>query len=488
MSETKKTVRVRFAPSPTGYLHIGGARTALFNWLYAHHTGGVFLLRIEDTDAERSTEESTRQILESMEWLGMHSDEPVVFQASRYDLHRQYLARLLESGAAYPCYCSKERLESLRESARGEGRTLVYDKRCRTDADWVTEQKKAGVTPVIRFRVPDEGTTTLNDLVYGTISFDNSRIEDFVIARADGSPTYVFSNCIDDVDQGVTHVCRGEDHVSNTPKQILIYLALGLEPPQFAHLPMILGPDKTRLSKRHGATGVMQFRDQGILPGALTNFIALLGWAPEGGGEEVMSLDALIGKFSLDKVNKAPAVFDYEKLLWMNSVYLRAMPREQLIPLVNAELTQRFGPGPFAHNRHLDDQRWLNEIIRLGIERARTITEYPDLLEYFFRRPAHYDEKGMTKHLGTAEQHALLEKLGQELAVMWTREPEITAAGMEEHFRQWSGNHGVKFGAVVHPLRLALTGRTASVGLFDVAYYLGSEETAARIAATSSQA
>lgn len=476
MDNCTDKLRVRFAPSPTGYLHIGGARTALFNWLYARHCGGTFLLRIEDTDLERSTEQSTRQILDSMGWLKMNWDEPVVYQTERYELHKLYLAKLLQTGAAYKCFCSKERLEELREQAKQEGKLIVYDKHCLLCKEEAAQREAAGEPYVVRFNVPGEGVTVLDDMVYGRIEFDNAQIGDFVLARTDGSPTYILSNCIDDIDQKVTHVCRGEDHISNTPKQILIYKALGIEPPRFAHLPMILGPDKTRLSKRHGATSVMQFAEQGILPEALINFIALLGWAPEGGGEEVMSFEELISKFSLDKVNKSPAVFDYEKLLWMNGVYIRNMERSEIYARVIPLLEERFKGSP-----RLADRKWLERIIDLRVERSRTLNEFGDGLVYFFEPPSSFDEKGIKKHLSTPEQVELLRESGEQIEVTYKEVEHVTPQVLEDGMRAWCDLKGVKFGAAVHGVRLALTGLTATPGLFDVIDNLGREETKKRI-------
>ncbi len=495
---TKKT-RVRFAPSPTGLLHVGSARAALFNWLYARHTGGTFLVRIEDTDLERSTEEATQQILESLEWLGLTPDEPVEYQARRAHIHRAYLERLLESGHAYRCYCPKEKLDELREKARAEGRIFAYRREMFPEEE-ARKLEAAGAPCVIRFRAPVGGTTAFDDIVYGHIEVENDTIGDFVIARPDGTPLYNFTNVVDDIDMGITLVCRGEDHVPNTPKQIMIYRALGVEPPQFAHLPLILGPDKQKLSKRHGATGVTEFRAMGILPEALVNYLALLGWAPpEAEFEEVMPLEELIARFSLDRVSKSPAVFDHEKLLWMNGVYIRKTPRPRIEALVRERLAQRWPavekPDFMPPNPALSRDEWLSGIIGLAIERCRTLTEFPDLLAYFFEAPKSYEEKAAKKFLANEAQIAALEHVGKLLDDAWARATESAdpaknqnpetleqwCQAMEDPLRVWAESEGIKFGNVAQPIRLAVTGKTASPPLFHVLWFLGREETIRRI-------
>jgi glutamyl-tRNA synthetase len=489
MSEKSDHVRVRFAPSPTGYLHIGALRAGLFNWLHARHTGGKFLLRIEDTDVERSTEEATRQIIDSLEWLGITPDEPIEYQTRRAAIHREYLDKLLAAGSAYRDYCPKERLEELRGKARDAGTIFAYRKTMFPDAE-AQRLEAEGAPFVIRFPVPDEGVTGFDDFVYGHIEVQNSAIGDFVIARGDGSPLYNFTNVVDDVDMRVSLICRGEDHVSNTPKQILIYRALGVEPPQFAHLPLILGTDKKKLSKRHGATGVDQFRDLGIVPEALINFLALLGWAPsEAEFNEVMPLEELVRRFTLDRVNKSPAVFDYEKLLWMNGVYIREMPREKLYPQVARLLEQRF---PEAFAAIAARQEWLHAIIDLAVERSRTLNEFADNLDYFFRVPTEYDAKAMKKQLGSEEAVRQLRSTGEQLSAHWDAMPDDSvdawAAGMEEPLRAWADSIGAKFGNIAQPVRLAVTGRTASPPLFHVLHLLGKDEVLRRIEACADRA
>ncbi len=309
------SVRVRFAPSPTGHLHIGGARTALFNWLFARHFGGTFILRIEDTDTSRSTDEYIDAIIKGMEWLKLDWDEGPYRQTARFDVYRGYVERLLKEGKAYYCYCTPEELEQRRKDALAQGRTPKYDNRCR-----YLDKPVPGRTPAVRFMMPQEGRTTLNDLIKGTIEFENNIMEDMVIMRSDGSPTYNFVVVVDDIDMKITHVIRGDDHVNNTPKQIHIYKAFGWEEPEFAHLPMILGADKARLSKRHGATSVMAYKDMGYFPDALVNYLVRLGWAY--GDQEIFSREELVQYFSLESVGKSAAVFNPEKLLWLNSQYM----------------------------------------------------------------------------------------------------------------------------------------------------------------------
>lgn len=501
---TKKP-RVRFAPSPTGLLHVGSARAALFNWLYARHTGGTFLVRIEDTDLERSTEEATRQILESLEWLGLIPDEPVEYQAKRAHIHRAYLERLLATGHAYRCYCPKEKLDELREQARAQGRIFAYRREMFPEEE-ARKLEAAGAPYVIRFRAPVGGVTAFDDIVYGHIEVENDTIGDFVIARADGSPLYNFTNVVDDLDMGITLVCRGEDHVPNTPKQIMIYRALGAEPPQFAHLPLILGPDKQKLSKRHGATGVTEFREMGILPEALVNYLALLGWAPpEAEFEEVMPLEELIARFSLDRVSKSPAVFDHEKLLWMNGVYIRKSPRERIETLVRERLAKRWpqieAPDFTPPNPTMTRETWLKGLVELALERCRTLNDFVDLLSYFFEPPTQYDEKATKKFLATEPQIAQLERTADIIEAAWDealRKADPAQGGpqalehwceaMEEPLRQWAENEKIKFGNVAQPIRLAVTGRTASPPLFHVLWFLGRDEAVRRMRACATWA
>ncbi len=484
-------VRVRFAPSPTGYLHVGGARTALFNWLYARHTGGTFLVRIEDTDLERSTPESVQQILDSLEWLGMTPDEEVVYQTRRAPEHKAYVDAVMASGHAYHDYCPKEKLEALREQAKTEHRAFVYRRGLLTE-DEIERFKASGEPGVIRLRAPETGNTGYDDLVYGRIEAPNETIGDFVIARADGSPLYNFTNAVDDMDMGITHVCRGEDHVSNTLRQVLVYEALGRPTPQFAHLPLILGTDKKRLSKRHGATSVMQFHEEGVLPEALLNFMALLGWSPEGSEpEEVMSLDRLVEAFTLEKVNKSAAVFDYDKLHWMNGMYIRQLPKEEIYKVVVPALDEAYGAAGGPGDEPPGRAQWLRDIIDLEIERSRTMKDFAVNLDYFFAAPTEYEEKAAKKLLSTQEQIDRVRQVTAEIDKAWpagaaTRD-EVHDV-LDAHLRAWCEANGVKFGQAVHPVRLALTGRTASPPLFDVLYNVGKIDTVARLTALADYA
>jgi len=318
-----KMVRVRFAPSPTGHLHIGSARTALFNWLFARKMGGVFILRIEDTDLRRNVDEAFSAILSAMDWLGLHRDEGPYYQSQRLKLYREAVEKLLEEGYAYPCYCLPEELEERRREALKRGEKPMYDRHCRElSAEERERLEREGRKPAIRFKVPLEGKTVFRDIIRGEIEFVNEEIEDFVIMRKDGIPTYNLACVVDDFHMQITHIIRGEDHISNTPKQILLYKALGYPLPQFAHLPMILGPDKSRLSKRHGATSINEYREQGFLPEAMLNFLALLGWSP-GGNREIISREEMIEEFSLERVKRHPAIFNYDKLVWLNSHYMK---------------------------------------------------------------------------------------------------------------------------------------------------------------------
>ncbi|HEX3470661.1 MAG TPA: glutamate--tRNA ligase, partial [Silvibacterium sp.] len=334
---SENTPRVRFAPSPTGYLHVGGARTALFNWLFARHFGGTLILRIEDTDFERSSEEMVEGILEGMRWLGLNWDEGPFFQSRRLDLYRRTAEKLLASGHAYECFCTKAELERRRAEATASGRPPMYDRRCRTiDKAVAAQRKAAGEASAVRFAVPDGGSTGFDDAVFGRVEFANAEIEDFVLLRSDGVPTYHLSVVADDIDMRLTHIIRGADHISNTPKQVLQYQALGATLPTFAHVPLILGPDKTRLSKRHGATSVIAYKEIGIVPEAFRNFLALLGWTPGSAHKdrEIFSSDDLVQLFSLDGISKSNAVFDNDKLAWFNTEYIRAYDSEKLLPLI----------------------------------------------------------------------------------------------------------------------------------------------------------
>lgn len=497
-SDASSTVRVRFAPSPTGMMHVGNARAALFNWLFARSTGGKFLVRVEDTDLERSTPEAIAHIFESLAWLGMEPDEPPVYQTHRLARHREAIQALLAEGKLYVDHTPKARLEELRTAAQTEKRAFVF-RRALLEPDEDERHAAAGEPGVIRFAVPDDGVTVLDDAVYGRIEFANSTLGDFVVARGDGSPLFVFSNAVDDLDMGITHVIRGEDHVPNTPKQILVYQALGATPPKFGHLPMILGPDRQKLSKRHGAVRVMQFAEDGMLPAALINFLALLGWSPDGAEhDETMTVDEIVSAFTLDKVNKSGAVFDYTKLAWMNGMHIRRLPTDVLhakvLPLMAAAYPAG-PPEPPARTPALTADAWTKAIIDLEMERSRALADFAPALSYFYHAPAGpdaYEAKGMAKFLTTPEQKALLtevrgvieaawhEAVGPDGAAAPVPTPDLAKA-LEAPVRAWSEARGVKLGPALQPVRLALTGRTASPPLFDIILLLGLPETLRRI-------
>ncbi len=460
-----ESVRVRFAPSPTGHLHIGGARTALFNWLFARHNRGVFVLRIEDTDRTRSTEEYIEAILEGMTWLGLDWDEGPYRQTERMDIYRAHVERLLEEGKAYRCYCRPEELEARRKEALSRGLPAKYDGRCRE-----LREPPAGRRPAVRFRMPQTGRTVVDDLIRGRVVFENEQLDDLIILRSDGTPTYNLVVVVDDVQMGITHVIRGDDHLNNTPRQIHIYRAFGFEPPRFAHLPMILGPDRTRLSKRHGATAVLAYRDLGYLPEALLNYLARLGWSY--GDQEIFTREELIEKFSLGNVGKAAAVFNPGKLLWLNGQYMKNTPPERLARLVRPFLVKE---GLIAPDQHLD-MGWLSRAVDTLKERAKTLLELAALLRYYIAEDVEYDEKGRTRFL-TERALPLLVDLKEGLASL----EDFTASAIEGLFRSLIERHGIKLKDLAQPVRVAVTGRTESPGIFDVLEVLGREKALRRL-------
>jgi glutamyl-tRNA synthetase len=461
----KENIRVRFAPSPTGHLHIGGARTALFNWLFARHHGGTFVLRIEDTDRSRSTEEYIASILEGMRWLRLDWDEGPYRQTERLDTYRGYIDKLLSEGMAYHCYCTQEELEERRKEAMQKGLTPKYDRRCLD-----LKAPPAGRTPSVRFRMPDVGQVFVDDMVKGKIAFDNSQLDDLIIMRSDGTPTYNFVVVVDDVDMAITHVIRGDDHLNNTPKQLHIYKALGYETPRFAHLPMILGSDKTRLSKRHGATSVIAYRDEGYLPDALVNYLVRLGWSY--GDQEVFSREELIKYFTFDNVGKAAAVFNPEKLLWLNSEYIKTTPPADLCNMVRPFLIQ---DGTITEETELDEG-WLSKAIGTLVERAKTLRELAASLRYYVLEYVEVEPKAREKFLN--EKH-----LGnlKEAAQALREVEDFTASELEAAFRAMMDRLGVKLGALAQPVRVAVTGRTESPGIFEVLEVLGKEKTLKRM-------
>ncbi|HEY3742977.1 MAG TPA: glutamate--tRNA ligase [Bryobacteraceae bacterium] len=460
--------RVRFAPSPTGYLHVGGARTALFNWLFARHTGGTFILRIEDTDFERSSEEMVDGILEGMRWIGLDWDEGPFFQSQRLPLYQAAAQKLIDSGHAYPCFCTKEELEA----SRAESTAAMYDRRCRNLDPAESKQRRLdGQAAAIRFAVPD-GSTSWNDAVFGKVEFANAELEDFVLLRSDGIPTYHLSVVVDDIDMRLTHIIRGADHISNTPKQILQYRALGVELPTFAHVPLILGPDKTRLSKRHGATSVIAYKDMGIVPEAFRNFLALLGWSPGTANKdrEIFTSEDLTRLFTLDGISKSDAVFDNDKLAWFNTEYIRAYDSAKLLPLIEAEWR---GAG-FIPNRAPGEILAAIDLIK---PRARSLKDFGGLFRAYFSDDFEYDPAAVTKFLADASLPALLQELGTRYAAA----PDFTETSAEELLRAFAAEKGVKAGALINGSRVALTGQAVAPSLFAVMALLGKERVIQRL-------
>jgi glutamyl-tRNA synthetase len=461
-------VRVRFAPSPTGHLHVGGARTALFNWLFARHHGGVFILRIEDTDRSRSTEEDIAAIEDAMRWLGLDWDEgppsPEYRQTERLDLYRQHAERLVATGRAYYCDCPPEMLERERHEAQRRGETFRYSGRCRDRG------LRAGA---LRLRIPDEGATVVNDLIHGPVTFDHHQLDDWILVRTDGVPTYNFAVVVDDVTMRITHVIRGSDHLSNTPKQMLCYEALGSPVPEFAHVSMILGPDRSRLSKRHGATSVQAFRDDGILAEAMVNYLARLGWSH--GDQEIFSRTELIELFDIKDVSASPAIFDHTKLAWLNQQYMKTMDPAALARLALPSLAQS---GVTEHGEpRLRDHQWLARVVMTLRERAKTLNELADLSLFYFKRPEYTDPA--RDKLFTTDGARRLDVLIPRLEAV----TDFTAATLEHTYRELAAELGVKLGDIAQLTRFAVTGRTASPPLFDVLELLGQPESLARLRA-----
>jgi glutamyl-tRNA synthetase len=469
--------RLRFAPSPTGYLHVGGARTALFNWLYARRFGGQFLLRVEDTDRARSTDASTRAIFEGLEWLGLDWDEPPVHQGANLARHQADAQRLLDVGAAYRCFCTAAELDEQRKAAEARGEAFRYDRRCdRLPPDEVHRRVDAGEPFVVRFRMPD-GETSWDDLVHGRITFPNKDIGegDFIVLRSDGTPIYNMAVVSDDIAMGITLVMRGDDHISNTPKQILIFRALGAELPQFAHLPMIHGTDGKKLSKRHGATAVGDYQHLGILSDAMVNFLALLGWSP-GGDREVMSREEMVALFGPDGLSRKAAVFDPQKLEWMNGQHLMLMPLELLAPRVAAAVE---GAGLARADDLGARTDWYHRLLELLRVRSRTIDELVRQATPYLREWLDYDPDAVAKQWMKDPDAAdtLLAAARDALAAL----PAWESAAMEPALRAVAEARGVGAGKLFQPLRVALTGVAATPGIFDVLELLGRERSLARI-------
>ncbi|MBI2985820.1 MAG: glutamate--tRNA ligase [Deltaproteobacteria bacterium] len=457
------SVRTRFAPSPTGYLHIGGARTALFNYLFARHHGGVFILRIEDTDRERSTPEAIEAIIQSLKWLDLKCDEGPYFQTQRFSLYKEKVQELLSEGKAYRCICTPEELEAKRQAAQRQKKKPAYDGTCRLKPPVI----RVGQPYTVRFRSPREGTTVVDDTVKGEVAFDNGELDDLIIARSDGTPTYNFCVVVDDVDMRITHVIRGDDHLANTPRQVLLYQALGYPTPQFAHVPLILGTDKARLSKRHGATSVTAYKEMGYFPEALVNYLVRLGWSH--GDQEIFSRDELIEKFSLDEVGKSAGVFNPEKLLWVNFHYMKTLPLSRLAEDVVPFIAVKGYPAPVDH-------AWLEKMIRTLQERASTLAELVDLGRFYLSDEISIDEKAAKKFLAR-EVSEPLEELIQRLASL----PNFSEQQIEQAFTETLKRKGLPLGKLAQPVRVALTGSTASPGIYEVIAVLGQERTLKRL-------
>ena len=452
----------------------GGARTALYNWLYARHTGGVLILRIEDTDVDRSQPELTTAILESLEWLGLTWDEGPVYQSQRLDRYRTLAATLERRGYAYPCFCTPEELQGRRAQAEAERRAWKYDGRCRSLSAEARESLQAqGRTAAVRFQVPDTGKTGFEDQVFGRIEVENSDLEDFVLLRSDGHPTYHLGVVADDLDLRISHVIRGADHISNTPKQILVYEALGAPLPVFAHLPLILGPDKQRLSKRHGATSVGAYKDQGVLPEALVNFLALLGWTPPG-GKEIVPLEEMIRDFELSTVSRSNAVFDPEKLAWMNSEYARHLPLDRLAKLVEQELR---AAGLWRDEWAGAEREHFESVVRLLQTRARSVREFTQTGRAFFTDDFAYDPQAEKKFWKDATLPPLLEALAARLTAI---EP-FDLVTTEKALRDLAEERGAKAGLLINATRVALTGQAVAPGVFEVTMALGRQRVVSRL-------
>lgn len=474
-------VRVRFAPSPTGYLHIGGARTALFNWLFAHKMGGKLILRIEDTDTERLKEDSVSQILTSLKWLGINWDEgPEVggdcgpyYQSERLDIYKKYAEQLLAEGKAYYCFCTPADLEAQREKQRAAKQPFRYARTCRDLSKEEVEQRiAAGESYSVRVKIPLEGTITVHDLIHGDVTFNMDQFDDFVIVKSNGMPTYNFAVVVDDHLMGMTHVLRAEEHLSNTPKQLLIYEALGWEPPNFGHMPMILAPDRSKLSKRHGATSVEEFRSQGYLAEAIVNYLTLLGWGP-GDERELFTLNETVDLFELEQMSKKAAIYDTKKLTWMNGQYLSELPLEKILPEAKAFFIK---DGLVTEDWFTAHEEYFAKLVDVVRVRVKTLQEVADASTYFFKDITEYDAKGVAKHF-KPESVAILEQCIAAIEA----DDVYDLATTEAAYNKIAADNDLSLGKVIHPTRLALTGRTVSPGMFDVMVLLGKEKTLNRL-------
>lgn len=438
-------VRTRFAPSPTGDLHIGGVRTALYSWLYAKKHGGEFILRIEDTDRERSTDASIQIIIDGMRWLGLNWDGEITYQTQRYDIYNRIIDEMIEGGLAYYCYCSKEELEAMREEQLKNKEKPHYNGHCRHHSE-----PREGVTPVVRFKNPQEGEVSFNDLIRGRITISNHELDDFIIRRSDGNPTYNFCVVVDDAAMGISHVIRGDDHINNTPRQINLYRALGYPVPQFGHAPMILGPDGRRFSKRHGAASVLEYQKEGYLPQALLNYLVRLGWSH--GDQEVFSMEEMIQYFALEDVHSAPSAFNFEKLRWLNQQYLQAAESETLLEGLNEQ---------FAEMQIQPDRAVLLQALPHYRERAQTLKEMAENMRWLFAAPETYPEKAAKKAFKGENCAALLDALRTRLEEL----QDWTAEGIHAVIEKMVEERNIGFGKIGQPARLALTGGAPSPDL-----------------------
>lgn len=460
------SVVTRFAPSPTGFLHIGGARTALYSWLYARQNGGDFRLRIEDTDRERSTPEAVQAIHDGLAWLGLGSDGEIPYQTQRFDRYQEVLDSLIEQDKAYPCYCSRERLDEVREQQRANGEKPRYDGRCRPEPGKTLPEPSADAAPVIRFATPTQGETVIDDLIKGETVIPNSELDDLIIARSDGTPTYNFCVVIDDMDMGVTHVIRGDDHVNNTPRQIAILDAIGGQRPSYGHVPMILGADGKRLSKRHGAVSVLAYREQGMLPEALLNYLLRLGWSK--GDQEIFSVDEMVTEFDIARVQKGAATFDPDKLAWVNFEHLRAADPARVAPELAWHLEQK-GVTPTGEPS-------LETVVSVLQDRAKTLVEMAEKSLFLYREVESYDEKAVKKHF-KAPANERLSEIRTALADLddWNLE------ALDAAVRGVAESAEVGMGKVAQPIRVALTGVPVSPPIDHTLWLLGRERTLARL-------
>ena len=469
MTEILEQVRVRFAPSPTGHLHVGGARTALFNYLFAKNHDGKFLLRIEDTDRERSEESFVTEINQSLQWLGLNWDEEPLRQSERMEIYLNTATELISTNNAYHCFCEPDELDEKRKTAQQNKKQYKYDKKClNLEKAEVEIRLKNGDKSAVRFAVPNVGETVVHDLVYGDVQFNNNEIDDFIIVRRNGTPTYQLAVVADDNDMKISHVIRGDDHLSNTPKQLLIFRALAVKPPLYAHLPLIMGQDGKRLSKRHGAVSVAEFQIEWIFPEALLNHLALLGWSPKD-DTEFMAIDELIRRFKIKDVSKRSAIFDYKKLIWLNGQHLSSKSAEELLPIVSTD-------WGITLDTEIDDV-YLKKVLELVKARAKTREELINFGKYFFEDPDSYDEKGRNKHWNDNSVNSNVRQLVKKLEELNSfREEKI-----EEVLRSTAETLGIKAAELIHPVRLALTGFSVSPSLFEIMELLGKELSVRRI-------